>query len=267
MASNLSTIGFIYADEEAFRAAMTRYAADTMLQADCAAGSYGIWRGRAGAEIWFHFGRGDDGTTEIFGLTPFFEGQSDIQLKIVGPLSRDGDTPFEGAFTGWVNPGDDGEGRYPLVFDAVDFALNEASSWPAVRRVRLAGFARDVAAFSDEAAYYASRKNDDGSDSPAFAAQAFVPAGMFIAAELDATNGATEGVAASAPSSEALLTGRILEHQSCINEATGQPFVWLLVESLEATFDIVADPAVITGDIVDGGTIEAAVWLFGRFLD
>ena len=267
MASNLSTIGFIYADEEAFRTAMTRYAADTMLQADFPAGSYGIWRARAGAEIWFHFGKGDDGTTEIFGLTPFFEGQSDIQLKITGPISRDGDTPFEGAFTGWVNPGDDGEGRYPLVFDAVDFALNETSAWPAVRRVRLVGFARDVAAFGGEAAYYAARKTDNGSDSPAFAAQAFVPAGLFIAAELDASNGEAEGAFPSAPSSEALLTGRIVEHQHCTNEATGRPFVWLLVESLDATFDIVADPAVITGEIIDGGTIEAAVWLFGRFLD
>ena len=39
------------------------------------------------------------------------------------------------------------------------------------------------------------------------------------------------------------------------------------VESLEATFDIVADPAVVSGTITDGGTIEAAVVMFGRLLE
>jgi hypothetical protein len=42
---------------------------------------------------------------------------------------------------------------------------------------------------------------------------------------------------------------------------------WLLVESLEATFDIVADPEVVLGEITAGGTIEAAVMMFGRLLE
>ena len=63
------------------------------------------------------------------------------------------------------------------------------------------------------------------------------------------------------------MTGKILEYRAFTNEASGKDFVWLLVESLEATFDIVADPDVITGELKAGSTIETAVWMFGRFLD
>jgi hypothetical protein len=38
------------------------------------------------------------------------------------------------------------------------------------------------------------------------------------------------------------------------------------VESLEATFDILADPDVVVGEIVQGGTVEVACLLFGRFV-
>ena len=51
-----------------------------------------------------------------------------------------------------------------------------------------------------------------------------------------------------------------------VNEATAQNFHWLLVESLEASYDIVADPSVVSGEITQGGTIECACWMFGRIL-
>lgn len=263
MASNLSTIGFVFATEEDFRATMVRYAAETVAQAVCPPGTYGIWRSRAGAEIWFHLSPSDKGTTEICGLTPFFDGQSDVSMKITGAVARNGDNPFEGAFTGWVNPDGTGEGSYPLVFDAVDFAMQAAAPWPSVRRVRLSGFAREIAAFADDAAYSAARDPTDASE-PKLAPQAFIPIGLFAAAQsTDDANGADE----KPPSSAALFTGRIADHRTFTNEATGHTFEWLLVESLDATFDVLADPAVVQGTIVVGGTVEAAVWLFGRFLD
>ena len=111
MASNLSTIGFIFADEESFRTAMTACASDATVRLACAAGNYGIWRSRTGAEVWFHLGATRRRRKPKFiGLTPFFEGQSDVALKITGPVARDGDNPFEGALTGWVSP-DDGQRR------------------------------------------------------------------------------------------------------------------------------------------------------------
>lgn len=267
MASNLSTIGFVFEDEDAFRAAMIACAGAAVDQLPCATGNYGIWRSRAGAEIWFHLAAAtpdDDGenSIEICGLTPFFEGQSDVALKVTGVIARSGDNPFEGAVTGWVSPDEAGEGSYPIVFDAVDFAAHAGDSWPAIRHVRLAGFARELQAFASEEAYYAARGAPDV-EQPKLAAHAFIPVGLFAATQNDKSSGS----APETPLPTALLTGTILEHQTFTNEASGLPFVWLLVESLEATIDIVADPAVINGELRDGGTIETAVWMFGRFLD
>jgi hypothetical protein len=263
MASNLSTIGFTFADEESFRTAMTACATDASVRLACPPGNYSIWRSRTGAEVWFHLGASEDGNTEIFGLTPFFEGQSEVPLKITGPIAREGDNPFEGALTGWVSPDATSDGSYPIVFDAVDFAALEDAVWPDVRRVRLSGFAREVEAFASDDAYYAARGAPD-SEHPKLAAHAFIPVGLFAAAQ---SEGNDDAAPASSPQASALLTGKILEHRSFTNEASGNAFVWMLVESLEATFDIVADPAVITGDLTEGGTIEAAVWMFGRMLD
>lgn len=261
MASNLSTIGFVFPDPESFRDVMMTCASQSSVQLDCDAGTYGIWRSRTGAEVWFHLGKTDDGTTEILGLTPFFEGQSEVVLNITRATSRDGDNPFEGAMQGWVSPDGAGDGSYPILFDAVDFAAHASAQWPAQRSVRLTAFARELEVFASDAAYYAAR-GSAGDDVPQLSAHAFIPVGLF-ASDNDAS-AASETVQ---PVSAAVMTGKILEHRTFTNEISGHDFVWLLVESLDATFDVVADPAVITGTITDGGTIEAAVVMFGRLLD
>lgn len=261
MASNLSTIGFVFADPEIFRDVMVKCASESTVQLNCSAGSYGIWRSRTGAEVWFHLGEGENGATEVFGLTPFFDGQSDVLLKISGPTPREGDNAFEGALTGWVSPEDGSEGSYPIQFDAVDFAAHTNATWPDLRRVRLIAFARELQAFPSDEAYYAARGTPDA-ETPKLAAHAFIPLGLFASA----VNG-DDGNSPQAPDSSAILTGKILEHRTFTNEVSGHDFVWLLVESLEATFDIVADPAVVTGELIDGGTIETAVVMFGRLLE
>lgn len=258
MASNLSTIGFVFPDEETFRTSMVGFAAKAQAQLEAPCGTYGIWRSRTGAELWFHFGPSDEGNTEIFGLTPFFEGQSETDVRITGPIRRENDTPFEGAFYAWINPDDGDSGTYPLVFDAVDFAARSGETWPTVMRVKLSGFARELRIFPTEDAY---RATDTGSGAPQLATQAFIPIGLFAAAEADA---AASGSAPTAPSSAALLTGRIIDANRMTNEATGKDFYWMLVESLDATFDIVADPEIVSGTVSAGSIVEATVWLFGR---
>ncbi len=258
MASNLSTIGFVFADEEAFRTSMVAFAAKADAHLDFDGGTYGVWRSRSGAELWFHFGPSKEGNTEIFGLTPFFEGSSEVELRITGPIHRDNDTAFEGAYYAWVNPDDEGSGSYPLVFDAVDFAAHAATTaWPAVVNAKLAGFAREVKAYAGEDDYRAATGD---AAAPQLAAQAFIPIGLFAAAEV----GTDAAGNAATPSSAALLTGRVAEFSRLKNEATGQDFVWVFVESLEATFDILADPEIISGELTIGGIVEASVWLFGR---
>lgn len=260
MASNLSTIGFTFPDEAAFRDAMLACASQASAELACPAGHYGIWRSRTGGEIWFHLGRSDAGEVEIFGLTPFFEGKSEVRLLLTDVLNREGDNAFEGMFRGSVLTDASGaEGSYPVVFEAVDFAARAALSLPGEHLVRLAAFARELTAHSDEAAYYATHDISKGETQ--LAAEAFIPIGLFAASEQG------EGAGASMPGSMVLFTGKVLEAGSLTNEASGLDYIWMLVATLDATVDVVADPAIVKGDIVEGGTIECSALMFGRLLD
>jgi hypothetical protein len=238
MASNLSSIGFDFADAADFQAQMIACAAEASERVGCAAGDYSIWRSPTGAQIWFHIptlGTEDD-ARDIVGLTPFFEGTSDIALEVVERIVRPDDNAFEGAFRAVVGGPDEG---YPIVFDAVDFAAHAHLALPLRCRARMVGFARTLRAFAHEAAYTEAHSAHGGL---ALAPRAFVPVGQF-------TDGA-------APTSEVLLTGRVAEHHALVNEATGKGFHWLVVESLGASFDIVADMDTPEGDLVVGGNVE-----------
>lgn len=259
MASNMSTLGFEFAEQAEFADAMTKLANETVEHLTCETGEYAIWRSRTGAELWFHLSMPDEeGAREILGLTPFFEGKSDTLVNITAPVHRPEDNPLEGAFYAWVNPDpESGEGSYPIVFDAVDFAAQRQRELPFLAGVRLSGFARELSAYASAEAYTEATKDGEKMQ---LGPQAFIPMGLFAAAE----NGA--GDDSQPPSSSAILTGRVLEHRMLVNEATAQRFHWLLVESLDASYDIVADPSVVSGSIEPGGTVECACWLFGRIL-
>ena len=81
-----------------------------------------------------------------------------------------------------------------------------------------------------------------------------------------AAEGASDGDEASAPSSMALLTGRVVAHRVLTNEETGDTFHWLLVKSLEASYDIVADPAVVKGPLGVDAVVRIGGAFFGRIL-
>ncbi len=263
MVSNLSSIGFVFDDNDAFSAAMIRLANDAVERLSCAAGEYAIWRSRTGAEIWFHLAPAEaEGERQIVGLTPFFEGQSSVPLKITHAYQRPEDNPLEGAFHAWARPDSvdydsDSEGSYPLVFDAVDFAAHATRDLPEMWTVRVAAFARELKAYPDAESYLADEERK-----PRLSDHAFIPMGLFALAASESSEDRLE-----APSSTAILTGKVVEHVRHENEETGQPFHWLLIESLDATYDCVADPQAVTGDIVVGGTVEVAAMLFGRTLD
>lgn len=154
MASNLSAIGFDFSDGPAFQQAMLGLAAHGIERLDCAAGCYSIWRSRTGAEIWFHlgvFGHEDD-ARDIAGLTPWYEGESEIAVEITERLKRPDDNAFEGALEAVLL---EGEGRATggrLTFHAVDFAAHAGRTLPWRCTVRLVGFARYVRASVSPAA-------------------------------------------------------------------------------------------------------------------
>jgi hypothetical protein len=259
VANNLSTIGFAFADDREFVAAVTVLAAQAVEFLSTPVGDYAIWRSRTGAELWFHLGPEPPAghEREILGLTPFFQGKSEVPLKVTAAVQRPTDNPFEGLLTAWVAPDETGEGAYPASFEAVDFAAHSGRPLPGMWRAQISGFARELEGYRSGAAYEESQTRE-----PRLAAKAFIPVGLFASAASGNGERAPEQISATA-----LLTGRVSETSLMTNEATGRQFHWLLVESHEATFDVVADPDVVTGEIVRGGAVEALVQLFGRILD
>lgn len=258
MASNLSSIGFVFKDGEDFRDTMQRLAGEAAERLSCPHGDYAIWRSRTGAEIWFHLAAADgpSGERDIVGLTPFFEGRGEVTLTQMRRLRRPDHNDFEGACSAWLAAAGGDDELYPIVFDAIDAAV-----WPALesRRsatVRITGFARTLEIHASEAEFLAANTGRAN-----LAAQAFLPMGLFAAA----TTG--EPSTTVQPSSTAIITGRVVEHARLHNEATGHAFDWLLVESYGASFDIVADPELVRGTNAMGATVEAACWLVGRVLD
>lgn len=264
MASNLETIGLGVADRTAFEQLVTGLAEAAREGLSTPVGDYAVWRSRSGAEVWLHIAPADcdgpDAVREIQGLTPFFDGTSDVSLSVTERINRPDDNAFEGAYQAWVGdggaPGTEG-GNYPLVFDAVDFAAFGNQNLPATCRARICGFCRELKAYPDEDAFNAAQ-----TDGPGFATQSFFPVGLFAEAE----SPKAPNLVPSAPSSNVLINGVIKGHRELVNEFSGQPFHWLEIESLSATYDIVAAPRIIEGEIRQGGIVQAACWLFGRIL-
>jgi hypothetical protein len=256
--SNLSTIGFEFADDDGFQTTMQRLAGDAFERLACDPGDYAIWRARTSAEIWFHIvGDRDAGGTlhdrEVVGFTPFFEGLSDVAIEVVETVIRPGDNDFEGAFLAWVNPDETtGLGAHQIVFDAVDFAAHCDRPLPFLARAKLTGFARQIRLLgsADEVAVARASSN----------ARSFMPLGLFTDRD---PHGDDE---AQPPSSHALLTGRVVEHSVLKNEETGGSYHWLLVQCADATFDIVADPELVIGDLPAGSIVEIGCLFFGRIV-
>ena len=272
MASNLSTIGFVFANNDGFSSKMIELAGSLETVIQCDAGQYAVWSEPSGAQLWFHISQDSndkDDERTIHGLTPFFEGKSRVDVKITKAIHRSDDNDFEGGFYAWIAPDDTGEGAYPMVFDAVDFALHNNRKMPFNAQIRLSAFARELTAYGSKDDYETSE-----SDQPKLASQAFIPMGIFASSSV--ANGADNDNANPAdaadieddnPSSTALLTGIVTTHHILKNQETGRDFHWLVVDSLYASFDVIADPDVIKGVIAVGGVVEVACWCFGRILD
>lgn len=257
MASNLSTIGFSLKDEAEFQSAIATCLTKADAAVDCASGEYAIWRSRTGAELWFHvLPEQGDGERDITGVTPFFNGSSELHLKLTERQQREGDTAFEGLLTGWIEA-EDGDDSFPLIFEAVDFAALEDLTLPIDVTAKLTGFARSLSVFATSADYTSAKVG-----TVPLSDKAFFPLGLFGTSGNDAT-----GTEDHPPlSSNALLTGTIASMALLQNEVTGARFYWLTVDSRNALFDIVADPEVVNGEPHDGAFVEVTVSIFGQVI-
>jgi hypothetical protein len=265
VASNLTSIGLVCDTEDSFDQLMQRLAGSARERLASDPGDYSIWRSPTGAEVWFHVTgtREPDGQLqdhEIIGFTPFFEGMSDIDIVIEVGFQRPGENPFEGAFKAWVAPDPStSRGVHPIVFDCVDFAAHRNRELPIRCHAKLTAFARQVIVHAEDEDKHA---NDDGQSPTAQPLlRSFAPVGM----RGKRTDNAQRSD--NMPTSDAVIIGSVIEHRVLADPDGTSSFQWLLVDSLAASFDVVADPSVIKGDITDGCMVEIRCSVFGRLID
>ncbi|MDB5387959.1 MAG: hypothetical protein JWM11_3605 [Planctomycetaceae bacterium] len=253
MATHFSTIGFALETPEDFRilAAMVTDLGEIF---ECPAGRYVRWAGDCGAELWVQYN--SDG--RFLDIQPHFSAQATMRIGVTTRLPRPTDTALDGAWQGWADPVEDedpSQGRYLLTFEAPDFALHHDLPLPILAGVQLAAFAHRLDLFESEDAFYSSplvagRLN----------AQAFIPSAQPV------RQGGRNGPETEPLSAEALVCGHILKTERLINDLTGRPFYWLLLETDGGRIDLLADPELVTTEPQTGGVAMTVCWLSGRIL-
>lgn len=216
----------------------------------CPEGAYFRWASEQGAELWLLV----DGSHEIFGGTPYFNGKSEMRVAITAAVHRPDDSALEGAVHGWADPkGDEPEsGAYPFVFDVVDWGVHGDLDFPFTSPVRLSAFAHELSLYETEEAFDASQDGE-----VKFASESFIPAGLF-----NPDGGATEP-----PQSIAIFSGRILDTAALVNPLTGGGYQWMRVRTLGGEIDVVSDPDLVETPPVVGGIASGSFWLCGRILE
>ncbi|HEU0013325.1 MAG TPA: hypothetical protein VFQ45_06550 [Longimicrobium sp.] len=242
-----SALGFRIDGEQAFG----MYAMMAAVQGQAVpapGGRYGRLAAGAGAELWVQV----DERGAISGLQPHLAGESRFVLRLDTRVPSTEESPLDGAFQAWAGEaeGNDASG-FPLVFHAPDFRTLDGLSLPARLPVQLAAIAYGLTAFPDEEAYYAAQETE-----PKFAAESFIPSGMF--------NFADDAGTLATPEPRALFSGTVLDTEWRTNPLTGLPFCRMRVRTLGGEVDVAADPETVDGEIVVGGIVRGEFWMTGR---
>ncbi len=281
-------IGFpIQSDEEVVHFANVVAEDATPLEVE--GGTYLRWTCESGAELWLLVGAEHD----LLAVAPHYSGESEFPVRIEGMVDKPGASELDGAFFAWANPVEETEGvgytysengadetdeedseetdeeegqpapgDYPFVFDSPDFRAYDDLKLPSLAVIQLAAFAYQAAVYESIEAYELaqaaeSEQQSNGEQAPTFAAQSFVPVGLFP----------SEGEEETIPEPVAMFTGTILKTELKENELTGLAYHYALVETFGGQIDVVIDPEVVNVAPVVGGIIHGTFLLSGRLLD
>ncbi len=230
--------------------ALLEKAAENVEEISCGKGAYLRWSCEQGAELWLQL----DKRGSIVGVTPYFNGKSEMRVAVTALVGRPDDTPMEGAVYGWADPqGDEPEsGSYPFVFDLVDKAVYGNLDYPFVSQVRLSAFAHELSIYESEDSFDEAQE-----DEIKFASESFIPSGLFR----------PDGETTEPPESHAIFTGHILEARELTNPLTDGRYAWIRVRTLGGEIDVVSDLELIETTPVVGGIASGTFWLCGRILE
>lgn len=239
MPSHYSSIGFRFESQEHFEE-FTEGIVDETTVIETDEGMYLRWSSPSGAELWLQ--AADE---MLVGAHPHYAGESSLAVRVTAQVRRDDGTPLDGAFHAWANPQPDLDGDYPFVFDAPNFLEVAAMPLPADVRVQLAAFAHELTCYPSEEEYERSQERE-----LKFASRSFIPTGLFSDAGAPAE-------------SMALFAGHVVRAERKRNEDGGGEFVWMSVDTLGGTYDVVADPSLLEELPAPGSVIRGTFWLSG----
>ena len=194
MASHFSAIGFDVTSEEELTSLAERVT-DRAEIIEVKAGRYLRWAPGTGEQLWLQLDR----QGRLVGVNPHFTGRSSVQVGVRARVSRESDTPLDGAFHGWANPSGDASdsGEYPFVFDCPDAAAYVDLTLPGLATAQVAAFAHEVSVYESAEAYDAWQAAQELK----FASQSVIPSGLF----------SPGGEATEPPQAYAIFTGHVVE--------------------------------------------------------
>ena len=243
MANHYRAVGFQVATEEEFGDLLDRAVEDGDEMA-IDGGRMFCWSPIDGAQIWLLV----DDEWNFRGCSPHFAGNSRVPLGLTDLRA----TPefWEGSAHAWVNPQSNkvDSGEYPFLFQIPDFyALSLALEVPTRVLAQVSAFAHELEFFADAAEFAASQTGETK-----FAAQFFIPSGLF-ADDND-------------PQPYVLFAGTIRSYERLVNPAYNIAFHHFEVETLGATFDVVAEDELVNSVPAIGSILSGSFWMSGRVL-
>ena len=248
--SNFSNIGFNVETEEAFQELLAK-AFQLSQPVKISEGSYSVFTDSSGAQLYIQF----NDQNECIGANPYFQGKSKRTVCLTATVERT-ESELDGAFHCWADPSEENypdSGAYPFVFDLPDFKTIAPIEFPKNLDIQLTAFAHELSMYESEKAYAESQTSE-----LKFAAQSFIPTGLFSSAE-ESDPGPAQA--------SGFFTGLIKQWEHKKNGMTGEAFSWLLVDTLGGEVDVVADSRYFENEPKINGVIQGEFCLSGRLIN
>lgn len=240
MASHFSAIGMPFADEDTYLEGVQRIAEAAGEPEELSESQLLYsWRDDSGAaaDVLVEVA---DGQMDLRCITPRFDAASQQRIA-VSAIHPDDECPGCG-IAGVELKDENGEMAYPMFLaparmPAIAAELAVAQGKPRTAHIGL--LAEELGVFADEAAFRAG----DGEE-PGFAAESFIPMGMF----------------GGDPEPRVLCNGTVVAHQIRRNTLFGTDFGVLTVRSLAAEYDVAYDLNDHPDPVTEGMIVSVTGW-------
>ena len=213
-------------------------------------GSRFIWRDLDGARLVVN----TDSGGAVVCAAPSFAGETSVDVE-EQEIVRDSECAFCSRLL--VNVLEDGELVYPLAAQTEEMRPDRQVV-EGKRRLSITLFVEEAELWTDEMAY----DETSASSEIRFAPRSLIPVGTFPPNFPKRRRFWQRR--RYEPTAQALVTGVVSEARTRRNSATEREFAWANLESLGASYDIVAPLEAVGGGFSSGNVVRASCWAIAR---